>query len=375
MHNRTKSFELNPPTFWHKTKLCPILLASITILIVLGLFILYSASNQQPGMLIRQISRFLVSFVVLVIFSQIPPQKYQIWAPWLFGLCLSLLIAVLIVGKIGKGAQRWLDLGIVRFQPSEVMKIVMPMMLAWFFQDHRGPIQVKTLAIALAIIFIPAFLIIKQPDLGTALMVTFSGFVVLFFAGLSYRFIASLFLLSGISAPFLWHHLHDYQKQRVLTFLNPESDPLGNGYHIIQSKIAIGSGGLLGKGWLNGTQSHLHFLPENATDFIFAVIGEEFGILGCLVFIVLFAVIIARCLQIAMMAPNSFTRLLAISLTMNFFLSAFVNMGMVTGMLPVVGIPLPLVSYGGSSMIVTLASFGMIMAIYSKRALFKKATL
>jgi rod shape determining protein RodA len=321
----------------------------------------------------RQSTRLLLSYCLLILFAYIPPHRYQIWTPVVFTFSLGLLIAVLLVGKVGNGAQRWLDFGAFRFQPSEIMKIITPMMVAWYVSKKVLPINLKDASIASLIILFPALLIAKQPDLGTAIMVVASGATVLFFAGLSYRIILSLFGFLTITGPFLWHYLHDYQKQRVLTFLNPESDPLGSGYHIIQSKIAIGSGGLFGKGWLEGTQSHLHFLPEHTTDFIFAVLGEELGLIGCLLLILAFVMVVVRCLYIASVAPSTFTRLLTVSLTANFFLSAFVNMGMVTGILPVVGVPLPLVSYGGSSMVVFFAGFGIMMAIYSKRKILRHA--
>ncbi len=273
---------------------------------------------------------------------------------------------MLLIGKIGKGAQRWLDLGFFRFQPSELIKIIAPLMLAWYCSQQTFPINIKKVLWASLIILIPGLLIAKQPDLGTALMVVFSGCIMLYVAGVSYRFIGALIGCCALSAPLLWHVLHDYQKLRVLNFLNPERDPLGSGYHIIQSKIALGSGGLLCKGFLNGSQSQLHFLPEHATDFIFAVIGEEFGFIGCLALIILFALILYRSLKIAYFAHDPFAKLLAVGLTMNFFLSAFVNMGMVTGILPVVGIPLPLVSYGGSSMLVLFASFGILMSVHKQ---------
>lgn len=348
------------------------LLLSLLVLSSIGLVILYSATNGSNTMMMKQGSRLFLSLTTLFIFAQIPPHKYQVWTPMIFIPGVLSLVLVLLIGRIGNGAQRWLDFGFFHVQPSEVMKVATPMMVAWYLNQAIIPIDFKTTLKALALILIPTFLIVKQPDLGTALMVAFSGVIVLFFAGLSRRFIATTLLGSVMMAPFLWHMLHGYQKRRVLTFLNPERDPLGSGYHIIQSKIAIGSGGLIGKGWLQGTQSHLHFLPEHATDFIFAVIGEEFGLIGCAVLITVFTIILLRCIFIAQSAGNTFCRLLAISLTANFFISAFVNMGMVTGLLPVVGIPLPLVSYGGSSMIVFYASFGIIMSIYSHRNLFDK---
>ncbi|QRN03796.1 rod shape-determining protein RodA [Legionella sp. MW5194] len=346
------------------------LLGLLLGVIAFGMLILYSASNQNLGMVLRQLMRLSFAIGIMMVFAMVPPHKYKIWTPWIYGVGLALLLAVMVIGKIGKGAQRWLDLGVFRFQPSEIMKLAVPMMAAWFFDRKPIPIDTKNLLIAAVIIFVPALLIAKQPDLGTAIMVVFAGLSVIFMAGISFRILLVLLVLAGLSAPLLWHVMHDYQRQRIYTLLNPEQDPLGSGYHIIQSKIAIGSGGAFGKGWLAGSQSHLNFLPEHATDFIFAVSGEEFGFVGSMLLILLFILVSLRGLYIARQAQTSFTRLLAASLAMTFFLSAFVNIGMVTGILPVVGIPLPLVSYGGTAMVTFLASFGILMSISSHRILF-----
>ncbi|MDX1836805.1 rod shape-determining protein RodA [Legionella taurinensis] len=346
------------------------LLGLLLGVIAFGMLILYSASNQNLGMVLRQLMRLSFAIGIMMVFAMVPPHKYKIWTPWIYGVGLALLLAVMVIGKIGKGAQRWLDLGVFRFQPSEIMKLAVPMMAAWFFDRKPIPIDTKNLVIAAVIIFVPALLIAKQPDLGTAIMVVFAGLSVIFMAGISFRILLVLLVLAGLSAPLLWHVMHDYQRQRIYTLLNPEQDPLGSGYHIIQSKIAIGSGGAFGKGWLAGSQSHLNFLPEHATDFIFAVSGEEFGFVGSMLLILLFILVSLRGLYIARQAQTSFTRLLAASLAMTFFLSAFVNIGMVTGILPVVGIPLPLVSYGGTAMVTFLASFGILMSISSHRILF-----
>ena len=347
----------------------PSLLGLLLLLICFGLFILYSASNQNMGMVIGQSLRLMFALVIMVIFAFIPPHKYKIWTPWIYGAGLALLIAVMVMGKIGKGAQRWLDLGFFRFQPSEIMKLAVPMMAAWYVDKRSMPIDLKTLSIVALLIFIPGILIAKQPDLGTAIMVIASGLCVVFLAGVSLRIVLFIAIGMGLAAPLLWHVMHDYQKQRIFTLLNPEQDPLGTGYHIIQSKIAIGSGGAFGKGWLAGSQSHLNFLPEHATDFIFAVSSEEFGFVGSVILIIFVVLISLRCLHIARHAQTTFTRLLAASLAMTFFLSAFVNIGMVMGM-PVVGIPLPLVSYGGTAMVTFLAGFGILMSISSHRILF-----
>ena len=346
------------------------LLGLLCLMIGYGLLILYSASNADFGLIIRQCLRLLLALSVMTLFAFIPPHKYKYWTPWIYAVGLVLLIAVMVMGKIGKGAQRWLDLGFFRFQPSEIMKLAVPMMAAWYLDRKPGPIDLKSLTIASLFIFVPTLLVVKQPDLGTAIMIAMGGLFVIFLAGINVRIILLLTSLVALSAPLLWSHMHGYQKQRILTLLDPEQDPLGSGYHIIQSKIAIGSGGTWGKGWLAGSQSHLNFLPEHATDFIFAVSGEEFGFVGSVVLIALIVLISLRSLHIAREAQSTYTRLLATSLSMTFFFSAFVNMGMVMGILPVVGIPLPLISYGGTAMVTFMASFGLLMSIHSHRILF-----
>lgn len=346
------------------------LLGLLLTLITFGLLILYSASNANMGMIFRQSMRLVIAALIMLVLGFIPPHKYKIWTPWIYGTGLGLLLAVMLMGKIGKGAQRWLELGLFRFQPSEIMKLAVPMMAAWYFDRQAHPGSLRSIAVASIIIFIPAVLIAKQPDLGTAIMVASAGLCVVFLAGIRFKLILLLVVLMGLAVPVVWHVMHDYQKQRVYTLLDPEQDPLGAGYHIIQSKIAIGSGGLMGKGWLEGSQSHLNFLPEHATDFIFAVSGEEFGFAGGFAIIALIVLISLRSLNIASNAQTTFTRLLAASLAMSFFLSGFVNIGMVMGIIPVVGIPLPLVSYGGTAMVTFLASFGILMSISSHRILF-----
>ena len=346
------------------------LLGLLLLLISFGLVILYSASNENMSMVLRQGARLLLALGVMTIFAFVPPHKYKLWTPWLYSIGLFLLLAVMLMGKIGKGAQRWLDLGVFRFQPSEIMKLAVPMMTAWYLDRRSYPIDFKYYLYAGLLIAIPAVLIAKQPDLGTAIMVVASGLCVIFMAGISAQVILLVLVSMALSLPILWHFMHDYQKQRIFTLLNPEQDPLGSGYHIIQSKIAIGSGGAFGKGWLEGSQSHLNFLPEHATDFIFAVCGEEFGFAGSVILIFLMVLITLRGLTIVKQAQTSFTRLLGAGLIMTFFLSAFVNIGMVMGIIPVVGIPLPLVSYGGSAMITFLAGFGILMSINSHRILF-----
>jgi rod shape determining protein RodA len=361
---------LNTNNFFFRIHIDLKLFANILLLITIGLVILYSATNQNITLMVKQVFRLVIALMTLLLFAQIPPHKYKAWAPWIYTFGLVLLISVLIVGKIGKGAQRWLDIGFLRFQPSEIMKLAVPMMVACYLDKHPLPVTLKTVVIASLIIFIPGIMIAKQPDLGTALMVIFAGLSVVFIAGISFRIISYVFILVTLALPVIWHYLHGYQKLRVLTLLNPERDPLGSGYHIIQSKIAIGSGGIFGKGWLNGSQSHLHFLPEHATDFIFAVCGEEFGLIGCLLLLSVFMLITYRSFTIARNAQTCFSRLLASSLTISFFMSIFVNIGMVTGILPVVGIPLPLISYGGTAMVTFLAGFGILMSISTHRIFF-----
>lgn len=356
-------------SFWQFFHIDIPLLFGILLLILIGLLILYSASNKNIIIIEQQLIRIGLSFIVLFVFAQIPPIVYQRWAVWLYGIGVLLLCAVLIFGHIGKGAERWLNLGIFRFQPSEMMKLAIPMLLAGQCHKFHLPLTTKSILIFLVLILIPALLTAKQPDLATAILLIAAGVSVLLFAGLSWRFLSSMTGLMALCLPVVWYFMHDYQRQRVITFFNPENDPLGKGYHIIQSKIAIGSGGFFGKGWLNGTQSHLHFLPERQTDFIFAVCGEEFGFLGSVILIFIFMMVILRGLYITINAQDTFSRLLAGSLTLTFFVSFFINMGMVTGILPVAGLPLPLISYGGSSMVTMMASFGILMSIQTHRKL------
>jgi rod shape determining protein RodA len=334
---------------------------------LLSFLILYSAGSQDMSVLTRQAARVGLAFFLMIVLAHIDPYQFKRYSTVLFGFGILLLIAVLIMGEIGKGAQRWLDLGVFRFQPSEMIKITTPMMIAWYLAEYPLPPKSKQLFIAAILIIIPTLLIAKQPDLGTALLVASSGAGVLFFAGLSWRFIGAIIVTLGSLTPVIWHFMRGYQRDRVLTFLNPEADPLGRGYHIIQSKIAIGSGGIYGKGWLGSTQSELDFLPESSTDFIFAVFAEEFGLAGCLGLLVLYLLIIARCLYIASQAQDSYNRLLAGSLAFTFFVYVFVNIGMVIGVLPVVGVPLPLISYGGTSIVTLLSGFGILMSIHTHK--------
>ncbi len=349
-----------------------LLLFGILLLTVTGLVVLYSAGGQSMELINRQATRLVLAFAVLVVLAHVPSSTLRFWSPWIYGLGVILLVLVLVAGDVGKGAQRWLDLGFIRFQPSEMMKLATPMMLAWFFSDRVLPPSIKNLFIAAVLLLVPTLLIAKQPDLGTALLIFAAGSFVVFLAGLSWRILIALGVTGTALLPVLWHFMHDYQRQRVLTFLDPQRDPLGAGYHIIQSQIAIGSGGVFGRGWLNGSQSHLDFLPEQSTDFIFAVFAEEFGLMGGIMLLSLYIFIILRGLMIAAQAQDTYARLLGGSLSLTFTVYLFVNVGMVSGILPVVGVPLPLISYGGTSMVTLMAGFGMLMSINSHRRMWSK---
>lgn len=372
-HTTDESISANKTlvSIWQRIHLDPLLFFLLSVMLIWGLFLLYSAGNQSYGLIGRQLLHIALAFFILFTLAQIPPRTYQLWTPWLFAAGLLLLVVVLGIGVVGKGAQRWLNLGLFRFEPSEIMKLAMPMMLAWYLSEYHLPPKLRNLFVCILLIAIPALLTAKQPDLGTAMMLVITGFFVLVLAGISWRFVAIATLSGAACLPFLWHFMHDYQRQRVLIFLNPEQDPLGSGYHIIQSKIAIGSGGLLGKGWLEGTQAHLQFLPEHTTDFIFALCAEEFGFLGCVLLLLLALSIVARCLYISLQAQDTFARLLAGGLSLSFFSGIFVNIGMVTGILPVVGLPLPLISYGGTTLVTVMAGFGVIMSIHTHRKLLE----
>ncbi|MDY6956992.1 MAG: rod shape-determining protein RodA [Pseudomonadota bacterium] len=343
------------------------LLVLLSLLSTIGLIILYSAGGENMDLLFRQLMRLGLAFGVMLTVAQIPSQWLYRLAPGLYGIGLILLILVMLLGDIGKGAQRWLDLGVIRFQPSEMMKLAMPLMAARYLQDRGIPPAGWDVPIILLLIGGPVLLIAEQPDLGTAVLVATSGVAVLFLGGLSWRWILSLAGTLAAAMPLVWNLMHDYQRRRVLTLLDPEADPLGSGYHIIQSKIALGSGGLFGKGWLNGSQAHLQFLPEGTTDFIFAVYGEEFGLIGLLLLLALYIAVTARGLRISANGQNGFERLLAASLSFTFLFYVLVNTGMVSGVLPVVGVPLPLISYGGTSMVTLLAGFGMLMSIQTHK--------
>jgi rod shape determining protein RodA len=340
----------------------------IFLLLATSLVTLYSAGIDFPGRVEHQIRNILVAFVVMWIAANVPPQTLMRLAVPIYTIGVALLVAVFMFGVIKKGARRWLHVGI-DIQPSEIMKIAMPLMLAWFFQQRAGLLRWHAFLMAALMLVIPVGLIMKQPDLGTALLVLASGFYVIFLAGLSWKALIGLALAAGASLPVAWSTMHDYQRERVMTLIDPTTDPLGKGFHIIQSVIAIGSGGVSGKGWLKGTQAHLEFIPERTTDFIFSVYSEEFGLIGILVLLFLYLLLIGRGLMIAANAPNLFTRLLAGAITMIFFTYAFVNMGMVSGILPVVGVPLPFMSYGGTALLTLGLGAGILMSIQRHRKL------
>ncbi len=344
----------------------PLLLTMLAIT-GFGFIVLYSAVGENGSLLLRQAVRCGVGFCAFIVLAQVPPKYLRAFTPWVFCGVFGLLLLVMIDGEVGKGAQRWLSLGVVSFQPSEFMKLAVPLMVAWFMHDRSLPPTLPQVAVLVLIVLVPALLIARQPDLGTALLVVAAGSLTILLTGVSKRIIAAVGLAGLVSAPIAWQFMLDYQRARVITFLNPESDPLGAGYNIIQSKIAIGSGGIFGKGWLNGTQAHLEFLPERSTDFIFAVMAEEFGLMGLLLLLALYLVLVGRGLFIALAAQDTFTRLLAGSLTLTFFVYVFVNAGMVSGLLPIVGVPLPLVSAGGTSMVTLMAGFGMLAAISGQK--------
>ena len=346
----------------------PLLFALVAVS-ALGLIVLYSAGGGDIELVERQLVRLGIAYTCMLVVAQFPPRLLQRLTPWLFVTGILFLLAVLVSGETSGGAQRWLNLYVVRFQPSEMMKLAVPMMVAWYLADTRLPPNRWQLLASATLIAVPMFMIARQPDLGTALLIASSGIFVVFLAGLQWRLLAFFTALVAAAAPLIWHFMRDYQRQRVMTLLNPESDPLGSGYHIIQSKIAIGSGGLFGKGWMNGTQSQLNFLPERSTDFIFAVLGEEFGFFGILLLFAFYTFIVIRGIMISIQAQDTYTRLLAGSVAMTFCVYFIVNTGMVTGVLPVVGLPLPMISYGGTSIVTLMAGFGILMSIQTHRKL------
>jgi rod shape determining protein RodA len=345
------------------------LVIGLALIAAYGLVVLYSASGQDMPTIYRTLVRLALGTAAMLLLAQVNPNFLRRSTPWLYLAGCFLLLVVAAIGHIGLGAQRWLALGSFRFQPSELMKLAVPMMCAWYLHERPLPPGWTSLAILGALIMVPVALVVVEPDLGTAALIAAGGALVIVLAGLRLRVIAGFAVLGAVAAWFGWSFMHEYQRKRVLTFLNPQTDPLGAGYHIIQSQIAIGSGGVFGKGWMNGSQAQLEFLPERSTDFIFAVIGEEFGLLGLLVLLILYVFVVARAVYLATQTQDTFARLLAGSLALTFFVYVFINAGMVTGLLPVVGVPLPLVSYGGSSVVTLLAGFGILMALYSRRKL------
>ena len=349
----------------------PLFLAFMAIFMI-SLTTIYSASNGSIDAVVNQGIKILISISAMVVVAQFSPLSYARVGPWLYFLCLVLLILVLVIGETRNGATRWLNIGITSFQPSELMKIAMPLMIARYIARGALPPNVSSVALSITIVLIPSYLIMQEPDLGTSILIAFSGLVVIFLSGLKKRYLAIAFTLFLAYLPFMWSSIHPFQKKRVLSFLNPESDPLGSGYHLIQSKIAIGSGGLFGKGWLNSTQGQLDFLPERTTDFIFAILAEEFGFLGVSLLIGIYLFIIGRGIMIAINAQDLFSRLLASSISLTFFVYVFVNIAMTTGLLPVVGVPLPLISSGGTSMVTIMIGLGMLISVQTHRRLVEK---
>jgi rod shape determining protein RodA len=345
------------------------LLGATLLLMLAGLVVLYSASNANLGRTSGQLMNMLVALGIMWMFAQIPPHYLLRLSVPVYVVGLLLLVAVALFGEVVNGARRWLHMGVTRIQPSEIMKIAAPLMLAWYFDRYEATLKLKNYVIGAVLLLAPVALIARQPDLGTAVLIFASGCYVIFLAGLSWKVIIGLAIAGGASLPLVWSVLHDYQRQRVLTLLDPSQDPLGAGYHTIQSTIALGSGGLAGKGWLSGSQTHLDFIPERTTDFIFAVYSEEFGLIGNGVLLILFLLVIARGAAITANAPTLFARLLGGSITLTFFTYAFVNMGMVAGILPVVGVPLPLVSYGGTALVTICLGLGILMSIHTHKKL------
>ncbi len=353
---------------WQKIHLDPLLLSLLLLLSTIGLCILYSASNQSDHLIRLQLFHIIAGVLTMAIVAQAPPELLRRLSPWLYLGGVLLLLLVLLFGHTSQGAKRWIQLGPIQLQPSEIMKLATPMMLAWYLSTHNN--QTKKSIIALILLLVPTLLIAKQPDLGTAIIIAISGGFVLLLAGIDRRLLLILGIVLLIATPILWHFMHSYQKMRILVMLDPQRDPLGAGYNIIQSKIAVGSGGILGKGWLQGTQSHLSFLPTHTTDFIFAVAAEEFGLIGCGAILIVLSLITIRGLYICINAQSSYTRLLSGSICLTFISNAMINIAMVIGLAPVVGVPLSLISYGGTSIITTFTSFAMLMSIHTNRKLW-----
>ena len=342
----------------------------LAIIVCFGVLVVYSASGQNLKMVEHHLGNIAIAVTACLALARLAtPQYLRLFSPVAYIIGILLLLVVDVTGHIGKGAQRWLDIGFMRFQPSEIMKLAVPMMCAWYMHERPLPPTFKDLIVMGIMIAIPTAMIAKQPDLGTALLIASSGLIVMLLAGMQLRIILISIPLLAASAWGAWHFIHDYQRQRILTFLNPQTDPLGTGYHIIQSQIAIGSGGVFGKGYMMGSQAQLEFLPERSTDFIFAVIGEEFGLLPCILLLVLYGIVVGRALYLAMQGQDTFSRLTGGTIALSFFVYVFINSGMVSGILPVVGVPLPLISYGGTSMVTLLAGFGILMSLHSHRKL------
>lgn len=348
-----------------------LLFAGVILLMLVGLVVLYSATGSNISRVSNQTINMLVALGIMWLVANVPLQQILRLALPMYVVGLGLLVGVALFGEIHNGARRWLDVGITRIQPSELMKLAVPLIMAWYFDKHEITLRLRDYAGATLLLLVPILLILRQPDLGTALLISASGFYVIFLAGLSWRILAGFFVTAACSAPIIWTFMLGYQRQRVMTLFDPSQDALGAGYHSIQSSIAIGSGGVVGKGWLNGTQTQLEFLPERSTDFIFAVFSEEFGLIGNVLLLTLYLAVIARCMVITANASTQFTRLIAGSITLTFCTYIFVNIGMVSGMLPVVGVPLPLISYGGTSMVTMLLGFGMLMSIQTHPKLMK----
>jgi rod shape determining protein RodA len=361
-----------PLVLWLRARLSvldPALLAIVGALALVGLVTLYSAANDFPWRFTDQLRNFAIAAAVMFISANVPPTTLRKVAAPAYLLGVLLLVGVEVAGVTVKGATRWLDVGVTRIQPSEMMRLALPLMLAWYFHRREGGRRALDFVVAASLVVVPVGLIAKQPDLGTALLVLAAGAYVIFFAGLPWKWLAAMAVAGLGMLPVAWTLMHDYQRTRVLTLIDPTTDPLGKGFHTLQATIAIGSGGAFGKGWMQGTQTHLEFIPERTSDFIFAVFSEEFGLIGNLVLIALFLALVTRALLIAMNAATTFSRLLAGSIGLIVFTYAFVNMGMVSGILPVVGVPLPFISYGGTALVTLGLAVGMLMSIHSHRKL------
>ncbi len=368
---KSSAFDLSKLWYYLTRYIDKFLLIGLLLLMAVGLITLYSATGGDTARVGKQTLHIFIALFVMWLVANVPLQQIMRLALPLYMTGLILLIGVALFGEINNGARRWLNIGVTRIQPSEIMKIAVPLMMAWYFDKNEITLRLKEYIGATLILILPVLLILRQPDLGTALLIAASGLYVLFLAGLSWRIIAGLFLTLLACVPVFWSFMHDYQRRRILTMLDPSQDPLGAGYHTIQSSIAIGSGGIVGKGWQKGTQTQLDFLPEQSTDFIFAVFSEEFGLIGNSLLLLLYLIIIGRCMVITANAPTQFTRLIAGSITLTFCTYIFVNMGMVSGILPVVGVPLPLISYGGTAMVTMLLGFGILMSIQTHPKLVK----